>query len=362
MKGLLWSDLHSYPFAQCSKIVNGVNDRIIDSVKVVHQVLEYYLTSKSEFCIFGGDFNHKRGELPATVLYLMYNLLEDYKAQHPQMFKHWYWLVGNHDQDALNPDIHSMSFLNSFGHVLADPTVCSLPHGYAFSAHPWRDDRMEWREGYLSVVGKEQKRITFSVAHTDFRDIIYRGKAIGEAPASSVTLSDRPTFSGHYHDFISGHPVTYIGSPLQHNWGDVGVERGILQITLEKDDAFGEVTKVTRLPIQAPKFVKLNSYKQFLNCLADESQEYFVTIDTKTIEEAKKEKIISKSKDSNIRHIQFYEEFVEVDTETVPEEVEVFNYSHNFEDLLAHYLVDVKTDLDKESLQDHGNRLLKDVL
>ena len=162
MNGILWSDLHLHTWSQCSKLVNNINDRLLDGINVVKQVITYFVEGNYDFCIFCGDLFHKRGEIPTSGFYLLTKVLQEAKYKHPNIFDNWFWLIGNHDQDAQNPEFHNLLFLNEFGTVIDKHDIyrtSTTKVELTFSAHPWMDDRLQWREEYLNVIGKNQKEI-----------------------------------------------------------------------------------------------------------------------------------------------------------------------------------------------------------
>jgi DNA repair exonuclease SbcCD nuclease subunit len=351
MKVLLWSDLHLHDWPQLSSITDsGVNDRLIDGVAVMNQLLSVCEDEDIKYRIFAGDLFHKRGELTTEVLNYAYNHFANKSSDVMDVI-----LIGNHDL-SLNTDFHALECFKSINNCIVVDTHRTIKfEDETISFHPWEDDRMSWRTNYLETVGS--KNIAMSIMHYDFSDILYRGNPIGTGKKSTLLRPEVHNFSGHYHDQISNNVVTYIGSPMQHNWGDVGSNRGYIIVDIQE----GKVCDISRFELNVtPKFLEFKDFD-----LLDDSfktgdvTNNFVKVlvhDSTTTEEKNtiRERLLS----SSARRVIFgvSPSVLPIDEDiNIPSE----NITKNLDEILKEFINKSDTSLDKKMLYKLGMSILR---
>jgi DNA repair exonuclease SbcCD nuclease subunit len=256
MKILLWSDLHIHEWAQCSSLTeDGLNDRMLDAVKAVEYLNDYCNKNNIQKRIFLGDLHHVRGHVAVSAVSLLRDVLKKAKKSGIKD----YFISGNHDE-GLNTTFNTMSLYEDIVKVYRKHDLIKLKGSFYASVHPWNDDRVQWREDYLSTLEnsvKDSRKVVVSLMHYDFRDIKYRGKNIGEGTSTELLTNwDILSFSGHYHDHHDYGPVIYVGSVMQHNWGDTDTVRGF--ITCEISESGSVEWAHHKLP-GLPEFLKVAS-------------------------------------------------------------------------------------------------------
>lgn len=242
MRILLWSDLHAHEWPALSHLTNeGINSRLQHALDVITALDKVCVEENIKSRIFLGDLFHVRGQISVIVLT---KLLDAFSRSNAHGIED-YLLVGNHDL-ALNTNFHSLTAFSGIRNLTVVDAPCVLPiEGTKISFHPWRENRLQWREEYLEIA---QHKPVASMMHFDFCDVQYRGQQIGEGCSSSVLNPSIFSFSGHYHDHKNYDSLVYVGSPMQHNWSDVGTKRGYIILTIESKDVKWEFHSIKVSP------------------------------------------------------------------------------------------------------------------
>ena len=346
MKIMFWSDLHIHPWQDMSKIgSDGLNDRLLDTIDVIGELNSICEEENIRHRIFGGDLFHKRGEINTTALSLMLSALVDSAGMIEDHF-----IVGNHDWD-LNNKYHMLrAFANDWTHIWDEPWLVELEgSNVVFSVHPWNEDRLEWRDGYLSIADNS---CLFSVGHYDFKDILYRGHSIGQGAASRLVRSNTYFFSGHYHDHIVKNNVVYVGSPIQHNWGDIGSPRGYIIIEVSKA---GNVTWKWHPLKGFSEFVEVRSVKEAAK--KDLRNNFVRVVSPSGFSDKERDIFVELFKEREVRGYKFYEEVSEISEENLEEEKDKYS-TENILDIVQDYVDTRETKLNKKRLKRIGGEFI----
>jgi DNA repair exonuclease SbcCD nuclease subunit len=157
------------------------------------------------------------------------------------------FLVGNHDTDSKNKRTHSLSWLNAFG-----PRV-RVVNQYFHSAIAGCS--------FLSYTESKEEMATFFGLS---QETCFMHQGIADVPMGSGFLINElfdldmipehvsHVYTGHYHEHkrVSDR-ATVIGSPMQLNWSDEGIDKGFLIV----DTKTGNVEQVL---VDSPRFVTYN--------------------------------------------------------------------------------------------------------
>jgi DNA repair exonuclease SbcCD nuclease subunit len=212
-KFLIFSDLHLHPFQAFHKIVNGVNSRLLEIANVLDTIIDLAHKENCDAILFGGDFFHTR-IVERETLALAGSILK--KSEIPIIA-----ISGNHDQskDALYSAVESLrglvTILNNEEITIAGTNIRGIPY---------TTNKIEIKEEpdilllHTGIGGAKMG--------ADFVDNTSR-------PLEEINRLANIVICGHFHlpqlfknPPIVGGFVLIPGSPVQHNFGDEGQDRG----------------------------------------------------------------------------------------------------------------------------------------
>jgi DNA repair exonuclease SbcCD nuclease subunit len=259
MRILLFSDLHGHAFKPYSvTLENGRNSRLQDAVNILDEIYDACANQNIDGVLFAGDLFHARGTLQIPTFNAIFEGIAKIKTR----VNFFGMLVGNHDQATKLGDIHACY---AFGSIL---TVMDKTQWYTFEsidgeqlhvyAIPHTTNKKQI-ENDLNTFGKSQPKHTTSIC------LAHLGISGAKVGSNFVLVTeDNPTtipftkagfdqiFLGHYHQpQVLASNMQYIGATHQHNWGDIGQDRGFVLYDTEPEDI--KFIKTT----SAPKFVKV---------------------------------------------------------------------------------------------------------
>jgi DNA repair exonuclease SbcCD nuclease subunit len=139
--------------------------------------------------------------------------------------------VGNHDVYKKNAsDIHSLKLLSEWKNITIidlKPETFKIPNGNKISFIPWA----------TPLENIPESDICFG--HFDIQSFYMNGFKLCEHGFESKNLFQKSKYiiSGHFHrkefrEYTDGN-ILYVGSPFQHNFGDLNDERGIYVFDLD---------------------------------------------------------------------------------------------------------------------------------
>lgn len=252
---VLVSDLHAHNFSQFATILpNGRNSRLQATLDVIQQITEFCDNNKVSNLFFLGDMFHSRTRLDVDVLSTTWRAWADLRAYVDEMII----LTGNHDQANKDGTVHSLEPFKAFARVIDKPWVGKIGR-QRIAAHPFTTDIEEWKKWANSIP-----------PNTDyffFHQGVSQAKvgAFDISVKAEIDIEDLPDrarwlWGGHYHKHqILPNGAGFVGSPLQHNFGERGEKKGFIYHRYP-DLAY-------QIESNAPKFFYYESLKKFENAV-----------------------------------------------------------------------------------------------
>ncbi len=366
MRILNFSDLHAHAFKPYSDLLpDGMNSRLKDTVRILGEIEELCKQYAVDGVLCAGDLFHAR----ATISVRTFNAVCEAVAKIKMHVDFFGLLVGNHDQTDKKGEIYSTHTLGSVVQVMGNIgwrtmqsesgerlNVLAVPYDpekeYTLNqikefaqAPPTRDPR-----ALLGHFGISGGKVGANFVLIDDDEI-----NLGELPYAQFDQ----VFLGHYHvpqTLLSN--VRFLGATHQHNWGDVGQDRGCWLWDTVEDQEFSEPTFV---PLHsAPKFVLL-PYDAIINAKTPVTVENdFVRVVCPNWLSAEQwSEAAALVKDAGARRV---EPWVEPTALNGPGPVTGdFHPGMDFEEMLDKYVEALDSPLNAERLTDLGQSILKEV-
>jgi DNA repair exonuclease SbcCD nuclease subunit len=266
MRFLLYSDLQLHPFKEFSNLVGGVNDRLLDHFAVLDQIYDYARNHGIRYIVFGGDMFEVRTRVDVIAA----KMLAAWKHKVSLSGIMQLDLVGNHDlydRSTLHNSIDLYGFIEGQS-IFAEPRWFGYHNQWAILFVPYMHSLEEVKAG-INLPPPDKMGFTpersIAIIHYGLYDVPTETHHIirdqGYETEGQIRLADlqgllqnvKYAFFGHYHITSQITPqVHFIGTPLQHKWGERGVETRFLDIDLEAGTFKGINT-------QAPRFVEWQS-------------------------------------------------------------------------------------------------------
>lgn len=244
MKVLFLADLHCHPFTAFSTInEDGLNSRLAWTLHVFELVYEHCVTNNiSTVCILGDVF-HTRGKVDTVTYNAVYRQL---KMLVDGGISLYIW-VGNHDQSNKNGDEHSLEPFKEFATIIDKPQELELDLGLIWAC-PYTDDPEQLKDwiktGVQSVIADHENLTACGIETGMHLLAIHTGITGGKVGAIAYQMTEELivddlvpeawdlVLMGHYHkhQWLLPNKVAYVGSPIQHDFGDEGDERGFLVV------------------------------------------------------------------------------------------------------------------------------------
>jgi DNA repair exonuclease SbcCD nuclease subunit len=226
MRVLLFTDLHAHAFSKCSTTLpSGRNSRLQDAVDVCDEIYKVCKQASIDGVLFLGDLFHVRGTLKVATLNAAYESFAKIKTAVDWMGI----LVGNHDQATKLGDEHAVYAFRAIATVMDEPRIYQFGQDNTLSvfALPYSEDVDGMRE---NLEKNRDVEVDACIGHVCISGARPGANFVLKSPNMLTAIDFRgypKTFLGHYHmkqDITDN--IHYLGSPLQHNWGDVGQQRG----------------------------------------------------------------------------------------------------------------------------------------
>lgn len=260
MKLVVFSDPHVFPFPEHATLVNGVNSRLLDTLKVFVEARSYCDAHEIDLVVIAGDVFHKRGVVQTDA----YNRVVKELARFKKAGIRVICIDGNHDHADRGGVVHAIEGLHRAG--LVEAIVPGMGWGF------W-DHRGLPIHGFSYCDDRDvlSRRIDDACAATAERGLAFfhhgfKGARVGthleyevrEPISAKKRIGDRwPTVrSGHYH---SHQPIEgvengwYVGSPMEFTRAtiDEANDKGFMVMDAET----GEHEIV---PLGLPRFVRIS--------------------------------------------------------------------------------------------------------
>ena len=262
---LLFSDIHFHNWSQFSTILpSGRNSRLQDTVNVVNDIYNHVVDKGITDVVFLGDLFHSRTKIDIDVYDAAWKAMQQL-AQGANL----YLLMGNHDSHNRNADVHSLEPFKEFAEVIDEPCRHTIG-GYDIEAIPWMADKADFCKA-----ADEAESADILIMHQDVKGgLLSSGiRSNGDLGTEDIqTEKYTKVFMGDYHKPQYLPPnMYYVGSPLQHNFGERGEEKSF--VVCEGSDV-----SHSRVPTNAPKFWSFESPKEFAEAEGVDSDRDFIKI------------------------------------------------------------------------------------
>jgi len=224
MKYLIFSDLHSHNYQEFSEINDGLNSRLSRCVEVVYSIAGYCLDHDIHNVFFTGDIFHLKNLVDGKVIRETMRAFQVLTQSVDQVFV----CSGNHDYQGWNKDAVLLDLAADLINKIPSNKISfsdGLIDGYGLKIFPFTRDINELNSN-LSVRNPEPK--TIALFHQDVIGSNYGGiSVINGLDADVLSAKFGFTAIGHYHSpRLIRKNVISVGSPLAHNFGDVGEKHG----------------------------------------------------------------------------------------------------------------------------------------
>lgn len=255
IKFACYSDIHHHEYA------NGIAGD--DVVAVEKEFLELCLKEKVDFWVFGGDRFLSRNPLDVSRRNADLALKEKAESGIPGII-----LIGNHDRWTKSPHSgHNLYNISIYQNDL--PNISVLERSGQLTMRI-KDSVVQF---HAIPAGHKPHDIKLNMSNSaDFRICLFhdilRGcrftNGIVAPEGLEPSVLDLKEFDivlgGDNHqpqDLNFRNTIgRYIGAPMQHNWGDVGSERGYLLVTLTVDADGNRSCYTNFIHSSAPKFIQ----------------------------------------------------------------------------------------------------------
>lgn len=255
------ADWHLHPFKSYATLTEeGLNSRLAEQITAIAGMIEWGEQHGASHLIFSGDATHSLNEnIGKMVIRAAYVLFEKAKKAGMQNII----VPGNHDI------YHGKTIFRSFqdvAQVIVEPTSMRIDND-VFTFIPFQRPPSRFIEKLAEQMKKidwDAPRIKFLVCHQMFSGAQigpseYKFKLKHAIDPEEVKLYDH-VISGHCHRSQEIGNIIYTGSPLQHDHGDEGNERGFW---------FWDGHGMLFMPINGPRFhtyhiESMEDYKHFI--------------------------------------------------------------------------------------------------
>jgi len=333
MKILIVSDLHADNYSRFSTLTeNGINCRLQDCINAVRSLNRLAKQVGAECLFFLGDLFNSRTTISIDVYYLVFQEIERLAKDIET-----YLLVGNHDQFLRKGDIYSTYPFSSICQVISKPTVLDLDS--LVVCLPYQEDHKE----LLKFI--EQNKGDYLFAHLGLN-----GAKVGPTeyrvketlnPEDLKPEEFKWVILGHYHKFQRlKDNIVYVGSMLQHNFGERGEEKFALVLDTRTD-------RLQRVKLDGPQFLQITKSE-----LDERVNGNYVKIICKGKEREEVLRKLSKLKPRGY--------VIEAETETKFEKRIDVNPTMSIPEMIEKYVESRQTTLDKKKLIKIAKEIMND--
>lgn len=238
------ADIHAHNYKAHSKLVGGVNSRLLEIESVLYQAQTIALQNGCKFMAIAGDLFHVRGQIFTSAYNRVHRIIQSFATNLPIVL-----LTGNHDMANYQNGDSALSPLGTLPNVHVLDNKIEYLFGGSIMGVPYIHDINEFKKTVEDNKNVKSDVVFLHVGIDNFKPSV-------NLPSTSVTVDylrsvfgDSWVLAGHYHKPFQDGKIISVGAPLQHNFGDEGQERGGW-IIYEDRAVF--------MPIESTKFVTFN--------------------------------------------------------------------------------------------------------
>ena len=177
---------------------------------------------KAKALIIAGDVFHHRKSIPIGVLVAAYDALSECRMP-------LYIVVGNHDIDIKGATVSAQIF-KKIATIIDAPEVHNID-GVPIGFVPWDNNITNLRKAI------KRMHVKYLIGHFGIAGAVVGSSEyeMNEGLSANIFDTYKWVVLGHYHKNQKIRNVRYVGSPLQHNFGEAGERKGFY-ITAENDE------------------------------------------------------------------------------------------------------------------------------
>jgi DNA repair exonuclease SbcCD nuclease subunit len=230
------SDPHYHNYKPHSTLVNGVNSRLLDVDNAMAAAAKLGDEKKCDIAVVTGDIFHERGRIRPSVFNRAYNRIGKMRSEYPVVLG-----IGNHDMEDFKLGASSIDTFESLGSVY----VMGGSEGYStlnlrgikILGIQYFHKTEDFKETYEKAL-KQFPDVDILMIHQGIDDFGHKGMPKTKITAKYLqSKTDAWIVCGHYHSPNTSGKVVNVGAPLQHTFGDEGIDRGCWIIDTDEDKA-----------------------------------------------------------------------------------------------------------------------------
>ncbi len=300
MKILFTADLHFHNYKPFSHLTSdGENSRLLDICDTVNEIFNIADRENCNTIIVAGDIFHTRGVLKPSVI-----------ARAKQVFLNRYeqiiLLAGNHDLENYKGGYTALEVFKGVDNIkVIDKCheVINLDQDLKMLAIPYIHGIKSFEKTYteLSSEIKECKLVTIHQGIDDIESNIPSGLTTEFLTKNN----DSFIFAGHYHKPKREGNCIQIGSPLQHNFSDIGQDKGCWVFNSENNNINFHKIDVAPKFVETDKITKENKEQlkgNFVRINAKSSKDAFKMLNQ--LEEINVQSVVKLEKEFTTAHEQ----------------------------------------------------------
>ena len=251
MKIAVCADIHAHNYSQYSHITDkGLNSRLDWILRVLDEITNYAVKRELDAIVIAGDLFESRKSIDVAVLDSVYKVLSNTDIP-------LYIVKGNHDISYRGGNRYSISIFNKIANVITTAKVLTIANtnvGFL----PWTED--------TNVIHKALKLFQTNKVKYVIGHLALSGGYVGsheylvEGKVEPVLFRKFEWVAlGHYHKHQKiRNNIYYVGSPIQHTWGETGDEKGFMVFSSSSKPRF------IMLP-DFPRFVRVRNKEDLSN-------------------------------------------------------------------------------------------------
>lgn len=242
------ADLHAHNYAKYSHIAeSGLNSRLDWILREFDEIIDICVQRQVHALVIAGDLFHSRKAIDITVLEAVYKRIKSVK-DFPMFI-----VAGNHDVSESSVKSVSIRVLSKLLTVVTKPKIISVLNK-SVGLIPWTESAKAVAKALDTF---KESNVQHVVGHLALRSgVVGEHEYIMEGGIEPSVFRDFQWVAlGHYHKHQKvGDNIYYVGSPLQHTWGESGDDKGFM--------IFGGAQPEFIDLVDFPRFVKVTSKKE----------------------------------------------------------------------------------------------------